>query len=58
MGGMGGAQRPVLRVKDPKMTGVRSARARTRGTNQLVKNMRPKYVCTSTEPFFYNHHQR
>jgi hypothetical protein len=38
----GGAQRPVLRVYDPKKTGARSARARTRGQNPLVlkKNCR------------------
>ncbi len=32
----GGAQRPVLLVKEPKKTGVRIARARTRGKNPLV----------------------
>ena len=29
----GGAQRPVERGKEPKKTGARSARARTRGQN-------------------------
>jgi hypothetical protein len=32
----GGAQRPVLRVNEPKKTDARSARARTRGQNPLV----------------------
>ena len=32
----GGAQRPVWRVNEPKKTGARSARARTRGQNPLV----------------------
>ncbi len=31
-----GAQRPVGRGKEPKKTGARSARARTRGQNPLV----------------------
>jgi hypothetical protein len=35
MGG-GGAQRPVWCGNDLKMTGARSARARTRGQNPLV----------------------
>jgi hypothetical protein len=34
--GRGGAQRPVWHVNDPKQTGARSARARTRGQNPLV----------------------
>jgi hypothetical protein len=34
--GRGGAQRPVGRVLEPKRTGARSARARTRGQNPLV----------------------
>ncbi len=33
---MGGAQRPVGRGNEPKKTGARSARARTRGQNPLV----------------------
>ncbi len=33
----GGAQRPVGRGNEPKKTGARSARARTRGQNPLVK---------------------
>ncbi len=33
-----GAQRPVWRVNEPKKTGARSARARTRGHSPLVKN--------------------
>ena len=36
MGGDGGAQRPVWRGNEPKKTGARSARARTRGQNTLV----------------------
>jgi hypothetical protein len=36
MDGPEGAQRPVFRVKEPKNTGVRIARARTRGNNPLV----------------------
>jgi hypothetical protein len=32
----GGAQRPVWRVYEPKKSGERSARARTRGQNPLV----------------------
>ncbi len=35
MGGVG-AQRPVWHANDPKKTGARSARARTRGQNPLV----------------------
>jgi hypothetical protein len=34
--GRGGTQRPVWRVNEPKKTGARSARARTRGQNPLV----------------------
>jgi len=34
--GRGGAQRPVGRGNEPKKTGARSARARTRGQNPLV----------------------
>jgi hypothetical protein len=46
MGG-GGAQLPVLRGYEPKKTGARSARARTRGQNPLVI-----YVTVSLyEPF-------
>jgi hypothetical protein len=33
----GGAQRPFWRANEPKKTGARSARARTRGQNLLVK---------------------
>ncbi len=33
---IGGAQRPVYHVTEPKKTGERSARARTRGQNPLV----------------------
>ena len=33
--GRGGAQRPVRRGNEPKKTGARSARARTRGKNPL-----------------------
>jgi hypothetical protein len=35
---MGGAQLPVGRGNEPKKTGARSARARTRGQNPLVLN--------------------
>ena len=35
---VGGAQRPVGRGNEPKKTGGRSARARTRGQNPLVLN--------------------
>jgi hypothetical protein len=38
MGGTGGAQRPVLRVNEPKKTGARNTRARTRGQDPLVYN--------------------
>ncbi len=44
MGG-GGAQRPVWHGNEPKKTGARSARARTRGQNPLVSkdvHMEPK----------------
>jgi hypothetical protein len=34
----GGGAAPVWRVYEPKKTGARSARARTRGQNQLVEN--------------------
>jgi hypothetical protein len=40
--GRGGAQRPVSGGYELKKTGARSARARTRGQNPLVKNN----VCT------------
>jgi hypothetical protein len=36
MGEMGGAQRPILRVNEPKSTGVRSALARMRGKTHLL----------------------
>ena len=36
-----GAQRPVGRGNEIKMTGARSARARTRGQNPLVEKIRP-----------------
>jgi hypothetical protein len=36
MGGGGGEQHHVLRVKEPKKTGAYSARVRTRGQNPLV----------------------
>jgi hypothetical protein len=36
----GGAQRPALQVNELKKTGARSARARTRGQNQLVYNIK------------------
>jgi hypothetical protein len=45
-----GAQRPVWRVTEPKKTGARSARARTRGQNPLVVNIQTD-IC-STVPFF------
>jgi hypothetical protein len=35
----GGAQRPFCRVNEPRKTGARSARARTRGQNPLVFNI-------------------
>ncbi len=35
----GGAQRPVGRGIEPKKTGARSARARTRGQNPLVADI-------------------
>jgi hypothetical protein len=35
---MGGRAAPVRRGNEPKKTGARSARARTRGQNPLVKN--------------------
>ncbi len=38
MGGAGWAQRPALRDKEPKKTGVRSARAHTLGKTPLVYN--------------------
>jgi hypothetical protein len=38
MGGGGGAQCPVWHSNEPKKTGARSARARTRGQNPLVQN--------------------
>ncbi len=37
--GWGGAKRPVWRGNEPKKTGARSARARTRGQNPLVLNI-------------------
>ncbi len=39
IGGGGGAQRPVNSGNEIKMTGARSARARTRGQNPLVLNI-------------------
>ncbi len=36
MGRAGGAQRPVLRVKDPKNTDVRSALVRTSCKNKII----------------------
>ncbi len=43
----GGAQRPVWRVYEHKKTGARSARARTRGQNPLVKIYLPRILCLS-----------
>ncbi len=43
--GQGGAQRPVLRVNEPKKMCARSARARTRGQNPLVNLLEP-YILT------------
>jgi hypothetical protein len=40
---MGGAQRPVGRGNEPKKTGARSARARTRGQNPLVQQRKGCY---------------
>ncbi len=40
VGGVG-AQRPFLHGKEPKMTGARSARARTHGQTPLVFNIYP-----------------
>jgi hypothetical protein len=37
---MGGRAAPVWRVYEPKKTGARSARARTRGKNPLVENIK------------------
>jgi hypothetical protein len=34
-----GAQRPVLRVNEAKKTGARSARARTRGQNLILRKI-------------------
>jgi hypothetical protein len=43
-----GAQRPFLRVNQPKKTGARSARARTRGQNPLVHYIgAPKPSCAN-----------
>ncbi len=47
-GRRGGAQRPVWRGNEPKKTGARSARARTRGQNPLVN----KYRYKNTAGFF------
>ncbi len=38
MGGAGCAQRPALRVKESKKTGVRNARSRTLGKNPIDYN--------------------
>ncbi len=38
MGGAGCAQRPALRDKESKKTGVRNARSRTLGKNPIVYN--------------------
>jgi hypothetical protein len=47
MGGGGGAQRPVLRVNEPKKTGERSARAHTRGQTHLYKiRIITRYIIT------------
>jgi hypothetical protein len=39
----GGAQRPFFRVNEPRKTGARSARARTRGQNTLVVNNKERF---------------
>jgi hypothetical protein len=44
-GRVGGAQRTVFRVNEPKKTGARSARARTRGQNPLVVKNKVKHKC-------------
>jgi hypothetical protein len=43
LGGTRGAQRPVLRVNEPKKTGARSTRAHTRGPDPLVYNKGGRY---------------
>jgi hypothetical protein len=42
-----GAQHPFFRINEPKKTGARSARARTRGPNPLVLN---NFVCRAGLP--------
>jgi hypothetical protein len=43
----GGAQRLVWRVNEPKKSGARSARARTRGQNPLIYNISIQLIVTS-----------
>jgi hypothetical protein len=43
---MGGLAAPVGHGNEPKNTGARSARARTRGQNQLVFNITPTYTAS------------
>jgi hypothetical protein len=45
----GGAQRPVWHVNEPKKTGARSARARTRGQNPLVDKKYIYAVCEQAQ---------
>jgi len=49
----GGAERPNWRGNEPKKTGARSARARTRGQNPLVYYMYlPLYKCFRTSSHY------
>ncbi len=48
-----GAQRPVWHGNAPKKTGVRSARARTRGKNPLVSNI-DFYIFKTDQAQIYN----
>jgi hypothetical protein len=54
----GGEQRPDLQVSELKKTGARSARARTRGQNPLVKKSNFNCCCENVDEYKNKQEQR
>ncbi len=57
LGWAGGAERPNWRGNEPKKTGARSARARTRGQNPLVLHIcgKSRVISASPSACFFSH---